>query len=140
MIKGVQKSAVNTGVMDHLCSSLVSILEDIRVRCFELEARVGVARSARLMEWMYRGETLVENILRMWVQGVAMEHTNDPDVLCTVFILLDLFVAEARGLGKVEYRTLRVFCIRWIHQCILRLGVGVVMSKNINGGIGIIAV
>ena len=112
-------------MVDHSCSSLVSILEAIRTRCFEIEARVGVARSARLMEWMYQDEVSVGKILRMWVQGVAMEHTDDPDVLCKVFILLDLFVIEARGLGKVKYRTLKVFFTMWIHRCILRLGVGI---------------
>lgn len=116
--------------MNRHCSCIVSILETIRDRCFGLEARLGYCRSSRLVRSMAKGRAdEVGGILRVWVWGVANERSGDPDVLKVVGILLDLFIAEARGLKTSEYRVLRLFCLRWLHQCILKVGVGVVVGE-----------
>ncbi len=50
-------------------------------------------------------------------------------MLKVIGILLDLFIVEARGLKTSEYRVLRVFCLRWVHRCILKVGLGVVVGE-----------
>ena len=116
--------------MNHQCSCLVSILEAVRARCFGLEASLGFSRSARLVQYMARGEAdEVGRVLRAWVWGVVKEYSCDPDVLRVVGILLDIFIAEARELKTSEYGVLRAFCLRWVNRCILRLGVGVVVGE-----------
>ena len=118
--------------MNHHCACLASILGAVQARCLGLEARLGVDRSARLVGWM--GEAaVVGEILRTWVLGVAMEYTKDPDVLCAVRILLDLFVAEARESGVGEYSGVRVFFMGWIQRCVLRLGTGMVVGELVWG-------
>jgi hypothetical protein len=60
-------------------------------------------------------------VLRSWVDGVAMEHTRDPNTLAAVRILLALFLAEAARQGSKEYGALQRFRREWLSRCLLRL-------------------
>ena len=102
---------------------LALILETIGARFDALEFRLGPVRASRLLGHALRGCEPVEAVLRNWVDGVAMEHTRDPDTLAAVRILLALFLAEAARLGNKDYSALQRFRRKWLSRCILRLGV-----------------
>lgn len=122
-------------MMNRHCGSLISILEAIRERCFTMEARLGRSRAARVVKSVVQGDGVVQGILRSWVDGVVREFSRSDDVLCVVRILLEIFVAEVRAeRGGDDYQGLRAFFLRWIHRCILRMGVGVgVVGKTVCG-------
>ena len=103
---------------------LASILETIGTRFDCLQSRLGPVRTSRLLGYALRGCEPVGIVLRNWVDGVAMEHTRDPDTLAAVRILLALFLAEAARLGDKEYGELRKFRREWLSRCIWRLGAG----------------
>ena len=113
-------------------ASLVSILEAIRERCFQMEEEAQHTRAARFVRCAIRGDAAVQGILRSWVDGVVLQHAGgDPEVLCVTRILFELFVAEARRLETEDFFALRRFFLRWMHRCILRLGVGVVVGGKV---------
>jgi len=129
----IQKSVTKCAFrMTGSCSCLISILETVRTRCCNtLEAQVGHGCSKRLISHLVTGRCKpIEAVLRSWVDGVVMEHTSDPDIICVSRILLSLFIEEACALKTTNYKVLKAFCLQWIHRCILRLGVGVAIHKQ----------
>jgi hypothetical protein len=114
------------------CGVIISILETVRTRCCNtLEAQIGHGSSKRLIGHLIAGRcTPVEAVLRSWVDGVVLEHTSDPDVVCVSRILLALFIVEACALKSTDYKVLKAFCLQWIHRCILRLGVGFTITTT----------
>ena len=96
--------------MNNHCGCLISILEAIRDRCFAMEARLGRSRAEWVIRSVVRGDGVVQTILRSWVDGVVREFSGEEDVLCIVRILLELFVAEVRGMGTwLDYWGVRLF-------------------------------
>lgn len=110
--------------MKQHCGCLISILEAIRERSFAMEARLGRPCAARVVKSVVRGEGVIRGILRTWVEGVVREFSQEEDVVCVARILFEIFVAEVRGMGSEDYWAIRVFFLRWIHRCIVRLGLG----------------
>lgn len=126
--------------MNHHCACLASIAESLLERCLAMEAYLGAPRAARLVCLLSQGEAAIERVLRCWVEGVAAEHTRDPDVLGAVRILLDIFAVEVRELAMADYCTLRAFGLWWIRRCIRRLRAGIVVGELVfvgeNGVVG----
>ena len=121
----------------HFCQCcLISILEAIRERCFAMEDRLGRRRAEWVVKSVVAGDTIVQTILRSWVDGVVCEFSGgEADVLCMARILLELFVVEVRGMKKrLNYSGIRRFFLGWVHRCILKLGVGTVVSSSSSGG------
>ena len=126
-------------IINNNCGILISILETVRTRCCNtLEAQVGHGSSKRLICHLITGGEngpMISDVLRTWVDGVVLQHTDDPDIICVSRILLALFVVEACALKTTDYRLLKTFCLQWIHRCILKLGVGFVVSvSGVSGG------
>lgn len=96
---------------------LVVILESVTARCIQLEASLGKARAARLVGYAMRGFWPIEAVFRNWVDGVAMEHTRDPDTLRAVRILLALFIVEVKAIKTLDHGKFIAFSRLWVARC-----------------------
>jgi hypothetical protein len=99
-------------------ASLVFILKTVTARAVLLESNLGKPRAARVVCYAVRGCWPIEAVFRNWVDGVAMEHTRDPDTLRSVRILLAIFMAEMKALKTRDYGKLKSFFCSWVSRCI----------------------
>lgn len=116
------------------CPRLIAIIKMLQMRYSLLEARIGAVRAARLARHMARGCHPIEEIIWSWAVGVASESTNDPDTLTAVYILLSLFMAEARSLQTDVYGAMQSFWCNWTERCIQKLTQGMVIGDLVFRG------
>ena len=95
--------------------TLIVILESIKLRA----ARIDSTRTSRCMWGMLLLRGTIVDMLRQWVEGIVVEHSDDQEVLDTVRLMLEKFVAEA-----VVKRNVFEFQKEWVDRWLLKLREG----------------
>ena len=92
--------------------TLLVILESIKLR----SARIEKARTSRCFWGMMLLRGTVVDMLRQWVESIVLQHTDDPEIMDTVQLMLGNFVSEAALKSNVfEFQK------EWVDRCILKL-------------------